>query len=107
MSNPASAAVLSPARTRLALLALALGGFGIGATEFVAMGLLPQIARDLLPTTWLTFGNRTLRNGLLDSPPKKNPGRKVDYHIGVLAGWRLYTDGRFAQKLEQPNRRLR
>ncbi len=40
---------LSPARVRLALLALALGGFGIGATEFVAMGLLPELARDLLP----------------------------------------------------------
>lgn len=40
---------LSPARTRLALLALALGGFGIGATEFVAMGLLPQMSADLLP----------------------------------------------------------
>lgn len=40
---------LSPARTRLALLALALGGFGIGATEFVASGLLPNIASDLLP----------------------------------------------------------
>ncbi|AGW42170.1 sugar transporter [Leifsonia xyli subsp. cynodontis DSM 46306] len=40
---------MSPARTRLALLALALGGFGIGSTEFVAMGLLPNIAHDLLP----------------------------------------------------------
>jgi len=40
---------LSPARARLALLALALGGFGIGTTEFVAMGLLPDIARDVLP----------------------------------------------------------
>lgn len=40
---------LSPARIRFALLALALGGFGIGATEFVAMGLLPDIAADLLP----------------------------------------------------------
>jgi DHA1 family inner membrane transport protein len=40
---------LSPARRRLALLALALGGFGVGATEFVAMGLLPDLARDLLP----------------------------------------------------------
>ena len=40
---------LSSARTRLALLALALGGFGIGSTEFVAMGLLPNIAHDLLP----------------------------------------------------------
>lgn len=40
---------LSPARIRFALLALALGGFGIGSTEFVAMGLLPNIAADLLP----------------------------------------------------------
>ncbi|SFR86893.1 MFS transporter, DHA1 family, inner membrane transport protein [Agromyces sp. CF514] len=40
---------LSPTRVRLALLALALGGFGIGSTEFVAMGLLPEIGRDLLP----------------------------------------------------------
>jgi DHA1 family inner membrane transport protein len=40
---------LSAARTRLALLALALGGFAIGATEFVAMGLLPNLAHDLLP----------------------------------------------------------
>ncbi|UOE44562.1 MFS transporter [Agromyces larvae] len=42
-------ATLSPARIRFALLALALGGFGIGSTEFVAMGLLPDIAADLLP----------------------------------------------------------
>ena len=40
---------LSPARIRLALIALAMGGFGIGATEFVAMGLLPEMAADLLP----------------------------------------------------------
>jgi len=40
---------LSKARIYAALLALALGGFGIGSTEFVAMGLLPDIARDLLP----------------------------------------------------------
>ena len=45
----AIAPALSPARIRLALLALALGGFGIGATEFVASGLLPNIAADLLP----------------------------------------------------------
>jgi MFS transporter, DHA1 family, inner membrane transport protein len=37
---------------RLALLALALGGFGIGLTEFVAMGLLPNLAADLLPDLW-------------------------------------------------------
>lgn len=33
-----------PARIGLALFALALGGFAIGTTEFVTMGLLPQIA---------------------------------------------------------------
>ena len=47
--SPPAVKALSPARTRLALLALALGGFGIGSTEFVVLGLLPNIARDLLP----------------------------------------------------------
>jgi len=41
--------VITPGRIRLALLALALGGFGIGCTEFVAMGLLPNFASELLP----------------------------------------------------------
>jgi Arabinose efflux permease len=49
MSSRLDEVALSPARVRLALLALALGGFGIGTTEFVAMGLLPNIAHDLLP----------------------------------------------------------
>ncbi len=30
----------------LAILALAVGAFGIGTTEFVAMGLLPQMAES-------------------------------------------------------------
>ncbi|GEL96210.1 MFS transporter [Cellulomonas composti] len=38
---------LPPRAARLALFALALGGFGIGTTEFAAMGLLPEIADDL------------------------------------------------------------
>lgn len=42
-------ASLSATQRWCALLALALGGFGIGATEFVAMGLLPDLAHDLLP----------------------------------------------------------
>lgn len=49
---------LSPSRTRLALLALALGGFGIGLTEFVAMGLLPNLAADLLPGLWAASHER-------------------------------------------------
>lgn len=40
---------LTKSRRRAALLALALGGFAVGLTEFVAMGLLPEIARGLLP----------------------------------------------------------
>ncbi|WP_235201550.1 hypothetical protein [Microbacterium sp. CH12i] len=35
-----------------ALLSLAIGSFGIGMTEFVVMGLLPNVAADLLPTLW-------------------------------------------------------
>ena len=41
---------LAPARTRhvaVALTALAMGGFAIGTTEFVSMGLLPQLARGV------------------------------------------------------------
>jgi hypothetical protein len=33
-------------------LSLAVGSFGIGMTEFVVMGLLPNISADLLPATW-------------------------------------------------------
>ena len=39
--------VVRPAHTRLALLALAIGGFAIGTTEFVTMGLLPEVARGV------------------------------------------------------------
>ena len=42
------------------LIALALGGFGIGLTEFVIMGLLPQVAADFRVTEatagWLISG---------------------------------------------------
>jgi DHA1 family inner membrane transport protein len=43
---PGSFALVAPqpAVLKLAILALALGGFGIGTNEFVAMGLLPEIA---------------------------------------------------------------
>lgn len=42
-----STPTLTTAGRRRAILALAMGGFGIGTTEFVAMGLLPQIADGL------------------------------------------------------------
>ena len=46
-SGPVSVVAPNPHVRWLAVLALALGGFGIGTTEFVAMGLLPDIATGL------------------------------------------------------------
>jgi len=43
---------LSAGRRRAALVALALGGFAVGLTEFVLMGLLPEVAHGLLPGDW-------------------------------------------------------
>jgi DHA1 family inner membrane transport protein len=51
---------LSPARVRWALLALALGGFGIGTTEFVAMGLIENLASDLLPGLYASDQNQAI-----------------------------------------------
>ncbi|MEU0275377.1 MFS transporter [Streptomyces sp. NPDC006307] len=57
----------------LALLALALGAFGIGTTEFVIVGLLPEVARDL-------------------SVPIPSAGMLVTgYALGVVVGAPLMT----------------
>ncbi|WP_217183488.1 MFS transporter [Streptomyces sp. AC495_CC817] len=47
--NPSTA---TRGAAKRALLSLAIGSFGIGMTEFVVMGLLPDIAADLLPSLW-------------------------------------------------------
>ncbi|MEU4119618.1 MFS transporter [Kitasatospora sp. NPDC028055] len=57
----------------LALLALAIGAFGIGTTEFVIMGLLPQIADD--------YGVAVPTAGLL----------VTGYALGVVVGAPLMT----------------
>ena len=46
-TRPMSVVAPDPTVRWLAVMALALGGFGIGTTEFVAMGLLPDIAASL------------------------------------------------------------
>ncbi|WP_431024695.1 MFS transporter [Halomonas sp. H5] len=46
--SPSGATARSP---RLAEFALALGGFGIGTSEFVIMGLMPRVAADLQVAT--------------------------------------------------------
>ena len=42
-----AAPVLSPRAVKLILVALALGGFAIGTSEFVVMGLIREIAQSL------------------------------------------------------------
>ncbi|GAA3205156.1 MFS transporter [Dactylosporangium siamense] len=54
---------LTASRRWTALLALALGGFAIGLTEFVAMGLLPDIARNLLPSLYERSSARAVAHG--------------------------------------------
>ena len=74
---PVSPTTLSPARIRLALFALALGGFAIGSTEFVAMGLLPNLAADLLPELYLSSSkDANAQAGMLISA----------YALGVVVG---------------------
>ncbi|WP_243056814.1 MFS transporter [Nocardioides sp. SR21] len=46
-SAPAEISATRAAHFRLAVFALAVGGFAIGTTEFVTMGLLPQIAEGV------------------------------------------------------------
>jgi DHA1 family inner membrane transport protein len=59
-----------------------LGGFAIGATEFVAMGLLPNIAQDLLPGLYAGSSTRGIaRAGWLISA----------YALGVVVGAPLFA----------------
>ncbi|MER7009674.1 MFS transporter [Dactylosporangium sp. NPDC000555] len=54
---------LTAVRRWAALLALSLGGFGIGLTEFVAMGLLPDISEDLLPQLYAQSPAKAVAHG--------------------------------------------
>lgn len=54
---------LTAVRRWTALAALSLGGFGIGLTEFVAMGLLPDISQDLLPRLYAQSPAKAVAHG--------------------------------------------
>lgn len=54
MIRPRSISGLGKAGKYFALFAIAIGGFGIGSSEFVSMGILPGIARGLLPELMAT-----------------------------------------------------
>lgn len=72
---------LTPARRRAALFALALGGFAIGVTEFASMGVLPNIAEDLLPAFADNPAQEISRAGLLITL----------YALGVVIGAPVIT----------------
>jgi MFS transporter, DHA1 family, inner membrane transport protein len=73
----AGSGTLSPTHVRFALIALALGGFAIGSTEFVAMGLLPDIAHAMLPGLWaVNHEDANARAGWIVSA----------YALGVVVG---------------------
>ncbi|MGM7666244.1 MFS transporter [Microbacterium sp. A93] len=68
---------LSRGAAMTALLSLAIGSFGIGMTEFVVMGLLPDIAQDLLPDVWAASHEEAIaQTGILISL----------YALGVVIG---------------------
>ncbi len=80
---------LSRARVRLALLALALGGFAIGCTEFVAMGLLPNIARQLIPTVYaVSPSGANAQAGLLVSAYAAGCRRRCADYRGPVGAFR-------------------
>lgn len=62
---------------RFLILALACGGFGIGVSEYLVMGLLPQIAADLLPE--LSRSNH-------DAALAATGGLASAYALGVVVG---------------------
>ncbi|MCB1274620.1 MAG: MFS transporter [Leucobacter sp.] len=72
---------LTPARRVAALVALSLGGFGIGITEFASMGVLPDIAQDLLPDFAAHPEAEISRAGILITL----------YAVGVVVGAPLFT----------------
>lgn len=72
---------LTPLRRNAALIALALGGFAIGVTEFASMGVLPNIAEDLLPDFAQHPAQEISRAGILITL----------YALGVVVGAPIIT----------------
>lgn len=77
-AEPVADVRLAPRGQTVALLALALGGFTIGTTEFATMGILPDIAADLLGGTG---PDQIARAGILVTA----------YAVGVVVGAPLIT----------------
>ena len=77
---------------RLLIAALACGGFGIGVSEFLVMGLLPQIAADLLPE---------LTRSHPDAAFAATGGLASAYALGVVVG--IVTTPILVRRLSERN----
>lgn len=85
----------------LALLALAVGAFGIGTTEFVMMGLLPNVAHDLgtsVPTAGYLVSAYAL-GVVLGAPLLTAVGARVPRKTMLLLLMGLFTVGNLASAL--------
>ncbi|WP_031028117.1 MFS transporter [Streptomyces albus] len=85
----------------LALLALAVGAFGIGTTEFVMMGLLPNVADDLgtsVPTAGYLVSAYAL-GVVLGAPLLTAVGARVPRKLMLLLLMGLFTVGNLASAL--------
>lgn len=75
--NAALTPAISAVHRRWALIALAVGGFAIGCSEFASMGLLPAVAQDLLASEYASDPQRGIaRAGWIISA----------YALGVVVG---------------------
>lgn len=82
----------------IALLALALGGFGIGTTEFVAMGILPEVADAYgvsIPTAGYMISGYAL-GVVIGAPLLAAVGARVDRKHLLLALMGAFTLGNLA-----------
>ncbi|SEL52732.1 MFS transporter [Streptacidiphilus jiangxiensis] len=85
----------------LALLALAIGAFGIGTTEFVIMGLLPGIAGDFgttIPTAGLLVTGYAL-GVVIGAPLMTTLGTKINRRTMLMVLMGLFTVGNLLSAL--------
>src|ERR1700733_6732795 len=88
---------------RLAIFALALGSFGIGTSEFVAMGLLPDIATSMHisePTAGHVISAYAL-GGVIGAPVIAALASRVSRKVLLLALIGVFTLGNIATVVAQ------
>jgi MFS transporter, DHA1 family, inner membrane transport protein len=93
--STARAADAPPPRLPIAILALAIGAFAIGATEFTIIGLLPQVADGVdvsIPRAGLLVSGYAL-GVLIGAPLMTAAGTRVPRHRLLLGLMGLFTVG--------------